>query len=298
LKEQRYRRVLNDLAKIGVAATVWRAVDGTQPIEFEPGESVARFKLRYYAFEGKGLYRSELACYLSHYRLLKHALESGYERVVVLEDDVVFDAARFKEALQNIAKLDQAFEYIHFNGKSYGGFELNSPGVPIAQGGEYELNRQSYWGLNGNYGYAVSRRGLKKLLPALMPIRTQADKVVIYNYRKTNLQVWAAFHRRYALAAAGQPGGGAQADYPRLCYIDPTVASSIGAGYSRSERARLRYQRLAKFALAPLRWIYVVLTVTDWTISQQGALAARGRFAYARTLARVVLKATRGKLGR
>jgi len=75
LKAVRYQRVLNDLAELGVDATLWRAVDGTLPIEFEPGESVKRFQLYNYALMGRGLLKTEIACYLSHYRLWKHAFE-------------------------------------------------------------------------------------------------------------------------------------------------------------------------------------------------------------------------------
>jgi len=276
LKTERYQRVLNDLARIGVDATVWPAVDGTLPIEREPGEAVKRFKLECYAIRGQGLLQTEIACYLSHYRLLKHALERNYARIIVLEDDAVVDAARFKEALEHIAKLDQAFEYIKLEKEYFNRNKVRGAvkGPALAKDGSCALYAPGDWKITGAFGYSISRRGLQKLTPALMPIGTIIDRVTLYNRRKTGLRIWTTA--------------------PPLVKVDLAVASSIREAESG---ARARYRALVKFALAPLRWAYQARIITDWEGSQGNA--APSRRAYAQTIFRVAFKGIkRSALGR
>jgi len=263
LKEQRYQRVLNDLARIGVDASVWRAVDGLKPIKYEPGEAVARFQPKFYAIHGRPLFRGEIGCYLSHWRLWKHAfVEKGFERIVVLEDDAIFDAARFKEALTNIAKLDQAFEYIKLEQDYFSPNKarVNAKGPALAKDG-CALYTPGGWHMSGAYCYALSRRGFEKLAPALTPIKEPIDKVAMFNYRKTALRTWLA--------------------HPSLCRVDLKAPSAIHNWRNAKEQAQMRRSAYVRFALAPLRWFYLARIISEWMSLQQGAA---GRFAYARTL--------------
>jgi len=261
LKAERYQRVLNDLARIGVAATVWPAVDGTLPIKYEPGESVARFQFYNYAFWHRALFKTEIACYLSHYRLWKHAFEKqNHERIVVFEDDVIFDATHFKEALTNIAKLDQAFEYIKLEQERRGAVK----GPPLAKGGEHALYELDTYFIVGAYGYSLSRQGFKKLAPTLMPISKPVDIAIMYSRNKVNLSFWAV--------------------QPPLCRVDRSVASS--ARPSKHWTGRWRRRQLIKFALAPARWIYLARELTDWMSLRQDAPPSRRAYAsaYAKAL--------------
>jgi len=276
LKAQRYQRVLDALTAIGVAATVWPAIDGAQPIKYEPGESVKRFSLIQYAFLGGGLLKTEIACYLSHYRLWKHAfLERDYERVFVFEDDAVFDAARFKAALEDIAKLNQSFEFINLRRRWRGEFK----GTPLATDGGHALYAGAYWEMGGCSSYSISRQGFKKLAPALMPIDRPVDTMIRDNSGKVNLRVWAML--------------------PWLCSVDRAVASSIQLrpGWRRRRRP------LVKFALLPLRWTYEARITTGWKIARRATAGApANRFAYAKTLAAtlfqiVFIRTKRGPLG-
>jgi len=266
LKAERYQRVLDDLARIGVDASVWPAVDGLKPIKFEPGEAVARFKFYCYAFLGRGLLKTEIGCYLSHWRLWKHAFEKqNYERIVALEDDAVFDAARFKEALANIAKLDQSFEYINLRRRRRGEFK----GPTIAKDGR-ALYASAYWGMLGTYGYSISRRGFKKLAPALTPINKQVDRAIRDSSGKVNLRVWAVF--------------------PGLCYIDESVASAVHSGGPKN-RSRRRARKFVKFAFLPLRVIYEARIIAAWQTAQRDATGGRAtRFARAKTLTATLLQ--------
>jgi len=264
LKAERYQRVLNDLAQIGVAATVWPAVDGAQPIKYEPGESVRRFQFFMYARRGKALLKTEIGCYLSHWRLWKHAfVEKDCERIVVLEDDAAFDATHFKEALANIAKLNQAFEYIHLARR----WRAKGEGMALTSDGKYALYEGVYPEMGGMFGYAISRQGFKKLATALMPIYKTVDLAITGCSERVNLRVWAVF--------------------PWLCRFDSSVASSMNLGRGWNSWT-WRHRRLVKFALSPARWIYQArMMMTGWTNSRQDAAPARR--AYARAYAQWLL---------
>jgi len=270
LKAERYQRVLNDLARIGVAATVWPAVDGTLPIELEPGESVKRFQLYNYAFWQRRLLKTEIACCLSHYRLWKHAFEkNAYERIVVLEDDATFDAAQFKEALTSIAKLDRAFEYIQLKGERF----ATVKGPSLTKDGAYALYAEDGFLMSGTFAYAINRRGFKKIVPTLMPISKPADIAIMDSRGKVNLRTWAVS--------------------PWLCGVDKSVASVI---HPRQDwRQGWRRRQYIKFAFAPARWFYWARAMTGWMSLRRDAPLSPPAYAlaYAQTLRALAWKDVR-----
>jgi len=258
LKAERYQRVLDALNAIGVAATLWPAVDGLKPIKLEPGESVKRFQLFMYALRGKALIKTEIGCYLSHYRLWKHAFEKNdYERIVVLEDDSTFDAARFKEALANIAELDQAFEYINLAGRRRDKVKR----MALTSNGQYALYAGVYPQMGGTFGYAISRQGFKKLAPALTPIHKTLDIAITGCSEKVNLRVWAVA--------------------PWLCRFDQSVASSMNRS-STWNSWTWRRGRLIRFALSPARWIFRArVMMIGWASARPDAAPSRRAYASA-----------------
>jgi len=262
LKTERYQRVLNDLARIGVDATLWPAVDGAQPIKLEPGEAINRFHCYNYVFFGLTLPRAAIGCCLSHWRLWKHAFEkNAFERIAVFEDDVIFNATHFKEALTSIAKLDQAFEYIQLKEERRA---AGGGGQPLTTGGEHTLCELDRYFMSGTYGYAISRQGFKKLAPALTPINRTADVAIRDSRAKVNLRVWTVA--------------------PSLCRVDRAVASSV----SDHKRALLLGRKFVRFALLPARWIYQARITADWTVARRGAT---GGLAYEKALFLAAFKA-------
>ncbi|CAF95848.1 unnamed protein product, partial [Tetraodon nigroviridis] len=159
----RRTKMLKTFAALGLHFTLTDAVDGkalnTSQLQALGIEMLPRYKDPY---SGRVLTRGEIGCFLSHHSIWTQVLERGLEKVLVLEDDVRFEP-RFKRRLQAImddidrAQLDWDLIYVGRKRMQVQQPERSVDGVNNLVEADY-----SYWTL----GYALSRRGARKLLAA------------------------------------------------------------------------------------------------------------------------------------
>ena len=109
---ERWQPTMAAFAEAGIQAQFWPAVDGRygQPA-LRPGERLAS-RLYYRILGVSPLSSREIGCFLSHYRLIKHADRVGHTRFAVFEDDLQF-FKHLKPVLEEIAKLDDSYALIN-----------------------------------------------------------------------------------------------------------------------------------------------------------------------------------------
>src|SRR5690606_22986189 len=94
------RALRNALQQQGADAQFFVAVDGRQQMPaLEPGERLDQ--RRAVLLTRAALTRTQVACYLSHLRLLRQAYEQGLAWVCILEEDVEIEAD-FARILQEL----------------------------------------------------------------------------------------------------------------------------------------------------------------------------------------------------
>jgi len=249
-KTERYEFVLNWLKERGVGARLWRAVDGQAPFEYEQGERTARLWLKLRLMQGRGrLSLNEIGCYLSHYRLMKHALAQGWERLFVLEDDMQPSDAFSAAALDEIARLPQEFEYVHFGNWKDDFIRAK----PVARLASCALHKPiSGYRPRITQGYAVSRRGMEKLVARLMPIERAIDIAILH----CGLDGFGVFATKphlarvrdietsiHTAAAANASGRGLPLPYERIRRLHDFLTRGRLARYrARCERAEAAFQ--------------------------------------------------------
>ena len=113
--------------------------------------------------------RPAVGCFLSHLMIWKSFLLSGADYVLILEDDAVL--ARGYTAEQGraaMAKIPKDADILLF-----GCTIMDGLAEPTE---DSTLTRVYYY--NGTYGYLLTRRGCRNLLPRLMPIETHIDNQI------------------------------------------------------------------------------------------------------------------------
>jgi glycosyl transferase, family 25 len=120
---------------------------------------------------GRDLTPGEIGCSLSHLRLYHRLVDSGLEDAVILEDDVIPDAA-FSELLRNRDRLPDRCELLHFH--------TGLPRVPSSIWGARTMNERHRCvrltiPMSGCFGYLIRRSGAEKLLKLGEPVRMPAD---------------------------------------------------------------------------------------------------------------------------
>jgi glycosyl transferase family 25 len=105
------------------------------------------------------LRNAEIGCYLSHYRLVKKAFEQQYERICILEDDVLIESS-FADVLQAIDDLPSTFEFVRLMGLKRHRRKTLQALTP-----EHHLIRP-HKGICGTQGYVINRIGMQKVIAA------------------------------------------------------------------------------------------------------------------------------------
>jgi glycosyl transferase family 25 len=167
-ESDRFQELLSLLSNQGLSVEIVEGVDGRKQFPpLEHGESVDQDRsLKIQLVE---LTRSEIGCYLSHFRTIKNAYEKGLERICILEDDILIEPD-FKEVLGSIEKLSDEIEHVRLMGlkchkrKDICGISKN-----------HRLTRPVK-GLCGTQGYVLNRRGMKKVLQCGSSISEPIDK--------------------------------------------------------------------------------------------------------------------------
>ena len=162
------------LSELGVEHQIWG--DASTPIQFQDGErdDSGRF---IEPTEGFKLHSTDLQPYLAHYRLLQHALEQGWERVVVL-NAVALPIPNFKEHLDELQQLDSTHQFIQLASANTPDTILNDQehfARPLIHGSKLvpAINQ-----LTPMPSYIITRECISRLLPRLMPIRMRFAKAL------------------------------------------------------------------------------------------------------------------------
>ncbi|KAG9483365.1 procollagen galactosyltransferase 2 [Eleutherodactylus coqui] len=165
LKRRMDRRVrmLRSLYELKIQVKIFDAVDGkalnasqikTLNIDVLPGY--------YDPYSGRTLTRGEIGCFLSHYYVWNEVVDKGFEKALVIEDDVRFEY-QFKSKLVKLmtdieaAAVDWDLIYIGRKRMQVKRPEKAVPNVMNLVEADY-----SYWTL----GYAISQKGAQKLIKA------------------------------------------------------------------------------------------------------------------------------------
>uniref|UniRef100_A0A914KNM9 Glycosyl transferase family 25 domain-containing protein n=1 Tax=Meloidogyne incognita TaxID=6306 RepID=A0A914KNM9_MELIC len=132
----------------------------------------------------------EIGCFLSHYKVWKDVLANGYDRAIVLEDDMKFTqngTLILNKVVQDLMKTRLDWDFIYF------GRRRNKGGNPeFFVSGHTHLSTisYSYWTI----GYAISLSGAKKLIEAdpLNNLLT-LDEFLPIMYSQHPNQIWSRF---------------------------------------------------------------------------------------------------------
>ncbi|XP_046603252.1 glycosyltransferase 25 family member [Neodiprion virginianus] len=161
-RPERRERMRHCFKELGILAETIDAVDGRTLNESSLKEWGVRMMPEYAdPYHKRPMTMGEVGCFLSHYVIWKKVVESGYDRVMVLEDDIRFEPY-FRQKVSFITseverlKIDWDLVYL-------GRKRLQDQEEPPVEGSRYlVLAGYSYWTL----GYLLSRRGAEKLLEA------------------------------------------------------------------------------------------------------------------------------------
>ncbi len=182
---ERRHKTIAAYAAAGVRLEVFEAVDGTEKIVFEAGESVACRNGR--ACPHVFVWATQLGCYLSHYRLLRRAYEEGLERVLVFEDDS-HPLPGLRAALDELAALPASFELVRLycppHRRVVPGCIPRGPVGRVAhrlRDGRRIIRLRGM--LYGTVAYMMNRTGMRKFLDHAQPVRAPLDVSWAYFWR-------------------------------------------------------------------------------------------------------------------
>ena len=168
----RRKGIAENLSSLGLAFEFFDAVDGRAGApalrDAERWRNDGREVAVHY---GRRLNSMELACYLSHLRLIRRCLESGLETALVLEDDMCA-GADLPALLSELCSAPRPWELVRLHQVRFGG---GAREVAALLGGRYVLARPRARVLLSAGGYLVSRQGMRRLASWLSDIRMPID---------------------------------------------------------------------------------------------------------------------------
>lgn len=161
---KRRKQMEDRLTVLGLAYTRLPAVDGKENwVDLCQTVDIAAFERNV----GRDVLQGEIGCYHSHLRAWQIFLESDFQTLLALEDDVVF-GCDFLEALCAVLQHRQSWDMLNLNK-----IRAKQP-VRQAEVGRYSLN--AYMGpLTGMGAYLISRDTAAQLLPNMLPICLPID---------------------------------------------------------------------------------------------------------------------------
>lgn len=168
------------LGHIGLDFEIFPAVDGLKLTAAEVGRLVRRGRLA--ADCARHMTRGQVACALSHIAVLEQVAPRGCRSALVLEDD--FDPApgfssRLRETLRAVPP---DFDLLYL----YDGNLENAralPGRPGLRASAYPL---------GTVGYAVSARGVGRILELIQPVDDHLDEVLARQVDAGRIRAYSA----------------------------------------------------------------------------------------------------------
>lgn len=178
----RFEAMRQSWRELGIEVSVWKGVDGLQPLRLFDHEIIDYRQRDIFSGQG-GKMQCQIACYLSHYRLWRHCLNTEYERVLILEDDIL-PIKNTPKALEKIWHLPPSYELISlFSKNSKPNIHLKT----LMKSEEPYRPFRSPLRVFGAYAYVITREGMEKLVASAMPIRTEVDNF-IGSFEKTGIK--------------------------------------------------------------------------------------------------------------
>ncbi|XP_046681820.1 glycosyltransferase 25 family member [Homalodisca vitripennis] len=202
-RPERRQRMEQCFAELGVQAITVDAVDGRELTDAMLEEMGITLMGGYTdPYHKRPMKRGEIGCFLSHYSIWKKVVQSGDEVVMVLEDDVRFEAffrQKVEALLDELKSLALDWDLVYLGRKRLQEQdEVFVPGSKMLVRPNY-----SYWTL----GYLLSQSGARKLLAAdplnsLLPV----DEYIPILYDRHTEEKWKAnFPVRNLQAFSAEP---------------------------------------------------------------------------------------------
>ncbi|KER31722.1 hypothetical protein T265_02091 [Opisthorchis viverrini] len=190
------------LDQLGIDARHVAAVDGM----LLTSENITKLGIKQlpgYAdpYHKRALKFGEIGCFLSHYRLWREMEDRGYERIMILEDDVRFAPGFVRNLAGVLSEADTIkpdWELIYIGRKRMSKHEKRVPGTSKLAFPDY-----TYWTL----GYLLKRSGARKLL-AQDPLRRMVavDEYLPIMFDRHPQKAWLEqFKPRNLVALSAEP---------------------------------------------------------------------------------------------
>ena len=198
-RPERRERMSKTLKVLGIEATFWPATDG-KSLTSDQLINLGIRQLPNYRdpFQKRPMTYGEIGCFMSHYTLWQHLVESNDSLIMVLEDDVRFTdnfRVKYNHTLSQVDWSTIDFLYLGRKAQGEGEEEVISSNLVKP--------KYSYWTI----GYIISKRGARKLLdadplPTLLPV----DEFLPIMYDASPFKEWSKyFPRRNLNAASASP---------------------------------------------------------------------------------------------
>ncbi|KDR07691.1 hypothetical protein L798_02745, partial [Zootermopsis nevadensis] len=197
-RPERRKRMLHCFKELGIHATILNAVDGLLLNESSLREWDIHMLPEYTdPYHKRPLTMGEIGCFLSHYNVWRQVVERGYNRVMVLEDDIRFEPffrQKVSHVMAEMQQLELDWDLVYLGRKRL--HESDEPWVP---GSRYLVRAgYSYWTL----GYLLSQSGARKLLAArplenLVPV----DEYLPILFDKHPQDTWKGYYPQRDLVA-------------------------------------------------------------------------------------------------
>jgi GR25 family glycosyltransferase involved in LPS biosynthesis len=169
IRKEKWEAMQRRLVDQGLKATRVSAVNGWVEISEETIKKIHKpFKAR--------LNPGQIGCLLSHLSILKDAKNRGFDRILILEDDVNFvsDMGAVSSYVEEVSKCDTDWDILYLDdwdvARRYGREPEDRPSSrmseiikkpkEVLQG--TSLVKTYY--RHGNYGYVVSKKGMQKII--------------------------------------------------------------------------------------------------------------------------------------
>src|SRR6185369_13913990 len=164
---ERRRFMQQQFASLHLSYRIINASDGKQLSREELQKYSKRHTLK---FKRRELSTGEIGCALTHARIYQQMLVENLEEVLILEDDIVITPDLLRVLLQR-RKFPPEWEAVNFANT----WAQAIPGEPVCE--NYEICR--FKGIaNRTSAYLINRRGAKKLIEHVYPIRLPADDLL------------------------------------------------------------------------------------------------------------------------
>lgn len=212
-RPDRWMKCSKAFHKLGIEVARFSAYNRENPLVKEKFEQLKNIKKRK-IIKHPILKLEEMGCLISHYKIIEDAIKNNYERILIFEDDIIFN----KDFYLYIKKLESLKWDIVLLGAS----EFDPRIFSKASGNFYPPTGITC----GTFGYAVHKRIMKKMLDEYSKFTNPADGHLIKLYKDCNSLVF----------------------YPNLVIADVTN-SDIRRSFNQAEEAVKLGWRLEDYVL-------------------------------------------------